>query len=232
MLYIDQPISVGFSYGDNSVDTTASAAPIVWKLLQAFHAKFPQYQSRDFGIFTESYGGHYGPGFSKYILDQNDAIDKGTVTGQKINLIALGINNGWINPYHNYKGIIDFSVDNEYKKLITKDRATTYYSKLDKTCLPLLQKCWKDNTNSACAKSVMTCSSTIESPITRSANFSAYDVRRGSSGKWPPMTYEKFLQKPGIQKAIGATRKYSECPDSVHMRFTRTGDGKVSWRCI
>src|ERR1700760_4740260 len=150
MLYIDQPITVGFSYGDNSGDTTATAAPVVWKLLQAFYAKFPQYKSRDFGIFTESYGGHYGPGFTKHILDQNDAIDKGKATGQKINIIALGINNGWINPYHNYKGIIDFSLDNEYKRLITKDRAKTYYSKLDKTCLPLLEKCWNENTNSAC----------------------------------------------------------------------------------
>ena len=40
--------------------STKSAAPYVWNLLQAFYASLPQYQSRDFGIFTESYGGHYG----------------------------------------------------------------------------------------------------------------------------------------------------------------------------
>jgi carboxypeptidase C (cathepsin A) len=48
MLYIDQPISVGFSYGDSNVDTSVNAAPLVWKLLQAFYTKFPQYKSRDF----------------------------------------------------------------------------------------------------------------------------------------------------------------------------------------
>jgi len=63
MLYVDQPIGVGFSYGTDPVTSTVTAAPYVWKLLQAFFAQFPQYESRDFGIFTESYGGHYGPGY-------------------------------------------------------------------------------------------------------------------------------------------------------------------------
>ena len=60
MLYIDQPIGVGFSYGDDQVSSSDQAATYVWILLQAFYAQFPQYENRDFGIFTESYGGHYG----------------------------------------------------------------------------------------------------------------------------------------------------------------------------
>jgi carboxypeptidase D len=62
MLYVDQPIGAGFSYGTESVNSTESAAPYVWILLQAFFELFPQYENRDFGLFTESYGGHYGPG--------------------------------------------------------------------------------------------------------------------------------------------------------------------------
>jgi carboxypeptidase C (cathepsin A) len=98
MLYIDQPIGVGFSYGTDPVTSTVTAAPYVWTLLQAFFAQFPQYESRDFGIFTESYGGHYGPEFASYFESQNAAIAKGTVTGQNVSLIALGINNGWYDP--------------------------------------------------------------------------------------------------------------------------------------
>lgn len=98
MLYVDQPIGVGFSYGTDSVTSTVTAAPYVWKLLQAFYTQFPQYENRDFGIFTESYGGHYGPEFAHYIQQQNSAIDAGSVTGQNINLVALGINNGWFDP--------------------------------------------------------------------------------------------------------------------------------------
>lgn len=54
MLYIDQPIGVGFSYGTNPVTSTVTAAPLVWKFLQAFYAQFPTYENRSLGIFTVS----------------------------------------------------------------------------------------------------------------------------------------------------------------------------------
>lgn len=92
MLYIDQPAGTGFSYetGETApsvvcdenefcqpsgvvnatveVNSTVAAAPFVWKFVQAFFNQFPQYENRDFGIFTESYGGHYGPGTSYICL--------------------------------------------------------------------------------------------------------------------------------------------------------------------
>ena len=101
MLYVDQPIGTGFSYGTDDATGTVSAAPYVWTLLQAFYAQFPQYQNRQFGLWTESYGGHYGPEFAEYFEEQNAAIAAGTITGDKINLIALGINNGFVHPKSN-----------------------------------------------------------------------------------------------------------------------------------
>lgn len=53
ILYVDQPIGVGFSYGVDNATSTKTAAPYVWKLLQAFYDQFPEYESRDFAIFTE-----------------------------------------------------------------------------------------------------------------------------------------------------------------------------------
>lgn len=94
MLYVDQPVGVGFSYGTDDTISTVTAAPHVWKLLQLFYKQFPQFESRDFGIFTESYGGHYGPEFADYIEEQNAAIASGSLNAEKIDLIALGINNG------------------------------------------------------------------------------------------------------------------------------------------
>jgi hypothetical protein len=112
MLYVDQPIGAGFSYGTQSVNSTATAAPYVWIFLQAFFSLFPRYESREFGLFTESYGGHYGPGkvdcnalgflltwslhteFSYYFETQNSLIRTGHLRGKCIDLIALGINNG------------------------------------------------------------------------------------------------------------------------------------------
>lgn len=109
MLYVDQPIGVGFSYGTDDVSSTVTAAPYVWKLLQAFYTQFPQYENRNFGIFTESYGGHYGPEFANYFETQNAAITSGSVTGENINLVALGINNGWTDPAISYKAYITYA---------------------------------------------------------------------------------------------------------------------------
>ncbi|KAJ0159601.1 Carboxypeptidase S1, partial [Colletotrichum tanaceti] len=96
MLYVDQPIGAGFSYGMSDITSTVKAAPNVWGLMQAFYSQFPDYKNRDFGLFTESYGGHYAPEFADYFQHQNEAIDKGAVKGEKIKLVAVGINNGWI----------------------------------------------------------------------------------------------------------------------------------------
>ena len=113
MLYVDQPIGTGFSYGTDDANSTVTAAPFVWKLLQAFYAQFPTYENRNFGLFTESYGGHYGPEFALYLWvwtlhyilhitqlpfseSKNADIGEGTASGVKIPLVALGINNGWV----------------------------------------------------------------------------------------------------------------------------------------
>ena len=65
-LFIDQPVGVGFSYGTTSVGTSQQAAADVWKFLQIWFAdaRFKKYAAPDFAIWTESYGGHYGPTFA------------------------------------------------------------------------------------------------------------------------------------------------------------------------
>jgi carboxypeptidase C (cathepsin A) len=232
MLYIDQPVGVGFSYGPDNVNTTAAAAPYVYKLLQAFYARFPEYKSRDFGIFTESYGGHYGPSFAKYILDQNDLVAAGNATGQHVNLIALGLNNGWIDPYDNYMGMIDFALNNTYRPLINETQAKKYYDKMNSQCMPQLQACNNGTGNNVCMLSLLTCKSTLELPLSSEGDFDVYDVRKpamiGADGvqpSFPPQTYEKYLHMPEIQSAIGASQKYDSCPRPIQTRFLKTGDG-------
>jgi carboxypeptidase C (cathepsin A) len=226
MLYIDQPISVGFSRGTDNVNSTKAAAPLIWNLLQAFYTKFPEYNSRDFGIFTESYGGHYGPAFAKYILDQNDAIDAGKRKGQKINMVALGLNNAWMNPYDAYKGMIDFATANSHKVLMSKDVGKSMTTTLNERCYPALKECWSTGTNAKCSQATRLCKSGIENRIMRRRSFDVYDVRRSPrTASFPPKTYQKFLRQPFIQTTIGAGKSFSECPTSVQIRFERTGDG-------
>ncbi|GME26731.1 carboxypeptidase s1 [Neofusicoccum parvum] len=229
MLYIDQPIGVGFSYGTNDVTSTETAAPYVWKLIQAFYDQFPQYESRDFGIFTESYGGHYGPEFASYIQSQNTAIDSGSVDGQKINLVALGVNNGWIDAEIQEKAYIDFSVNNTYKQIITASEATSYYNAYENTCLPAVQSCESSGTNRACINADTKCYNSIEGPLSEEADFNVYDVRISSSVTDPPETYADYLARSDVVKAIGAQSTYQECPSGPYYKFASTGDNPRSF---
>ncbi|TVY82157.1 Carboxypeptidase S1 [Lachnellula suecica] len=208
MLYVDQPIGTGFSYGTDPVTSTVTAAPYVWTLLQSFFASFPQYESRDFGIFTESYGGHYGPEFASYFER---------------------INNGWYDPIIQYKAYVDFSYNNTYKPLITAAQHTTYTNTYTSKCLPLLKTCPAvTGTNSACENADNTCYDDIEGPLSN-ANFDVYDIREPSNDPYPPETYVTYLQSSKVMTAIGAKATYAECPDAPYEGFANTGDDSRSF---
>jgi len=225
MLYVDQPIGVGFSYGTNPVTSTVTAAPLVWKLIQAFYAQFPQYENRDFGIFTESYGGHYGPEFASYFESQNAAIKSGSITGQNVSLIALGINNGWYDPIIQEKAYVDFSYNNTYKPIISASQHTTYTNIYNSKCLPALKQCTSTTgSNSACENADNVCNEYIESPLTNAADFDVYDIRQPSNDPNPPETYVTYLQSSKVVSAIGAKSTYTECPDAPYEKFASTGD--------
>ncbi|KAF4461546.1 carboxypeptidase D [Fusarium albosuccineum] len=225
MLYVDQPIGTGFSYGTDDVTSTLTAAPRVWKLLQAFYAQFPEYEGREFGLFTESYGGHYGPEFAFYFEQQNAAIDAGKIQGEKINLVALGINNGWIDPANQYKDYIDYAANNTYRKLINDKQYTSYVSTYQKKCVPAFAKCTGLTANDdACGNADDTCNSAIESSLESLADFGYYDIRHPRDDPFPPATYSTYLQSSAVMKAIGTQSTYGECPDAPYQKFMSSGD--------
>ncbi|GAM34978.1 hypothetical protein TCE0_015f02914 [Talaromyces pinophilus] len=232
MLYIDQPIGTGMSYGIDNVTSTAAAAPYVWSFLQAFYNQFPEYKGRDFGLFTESYGGHYGPGFADYILDQNAAIDAGRVTGEKINLVALGINNGWTDPGDLYKAYIDYAQFNGYRPLITPQYAAEYYAAYAAICKPALDLCPSPvGDDAACIAANAACEGSIYSQITADSDFDVYDVREPSINAGLPGAYSVYLNRPDVLRAIGAKHPFEDCtntlePGSIvpYAEFQVTGD--------
>jgi len=124
MLFIDQPIGVGFSYGNLNVGTTALAAADFWSMLQIFFSdpKFAKYKDRPLGLFTESYGGHFGPSFAAYFLSQNEKIRAGELEGIIINFKALGVGNGLTDAVHQYEGYIDYADGNPYRALVEAER--------------------------------------------------------------------------------------------------------------
>jgi len=65
MLFLSQPLGVGFSHGSSTVDTTQAAAEAAWEVLQAVLSKLPETSrnttSRAFHLWTERYGTERAP---------------------------------------------------------------------------------------------------------------------------------------------------------------------------
>lgn len=219
MLYIDQPLEVGFSTGNNSVNSTKSAAPYVWNLLQAFYASFPDYHSRDFGIFTESYGGHYGAEFAQYIQHQNNI-----KAGEHIDLIALGINNGWHDSIIQEPAYVDYAYNNSYKPFISEAQHTRYHQYFEDYCLPDLLLCNQTGSDFDCTTADRACNAVVENPLYNYIDFNLYDIRKPTNDFEPPENYLKYLHDPDVQKAIGAKTQFVECSDEISRRFISTGD--------
>ena len=99
-----QPPTGRYPTGDvTSLDTTDLAAAAAYHILQAFYSALPQLdsevESKVFNLWTESYGGHYGPAFYNYFYEQNQMIADGKSNGTKLEMNSLGIINGIIDEY-------------------------------------------------------------------------------------------------------------------------------------
>eukprot|EP00621_Florenciella_sp_RCC1693_P005607 CAMPEP_0182523910 /NCGR_PEP_ID=MMETSP1323-20130603/1411_1 /TAXON_ID=236787 /ORGANISM="Florenciella parvula, Strain RCC1693" /LENGTH=466 /DNA_ID=CAMNT_0024732387 /DNA_START=55 /DNA_END=1455 /DNA_ORIENTATION=+ len=103
MLYIEQPMGVGFSYSTQKSDYIEvgddEAAENNYKLMLQFLERFPEYEKNEFYITAESYGGHYMPTLAKYIVDHNEE--------GKINFGGFAVGNPYTDPVENTIGTVD-----------------------------------------------------------------------------------------------------------------------------
>ncbi|KAK0460685.1 alpha/beta-hydrolase [Desarmillaria tabescens] len=231
MIYIDQPIGTGFSFGTDTVNSTLSAAPFVWTAFQILFesGQFSKFESREFIFATESYGGHYGPAFVTYFDQQNALIQQGAIEGVEIVVSALMINNGWYDPLIQNKAYIDFATDAPGYGQLQSDRVlqemNTAYFKAG-GCLEQEQACYaagdSSSSNRICRTADNFCVENIFVPAVGDRD--SDDLRQNSSALFPPSFYIDFLSNTTIKERIGATSDYSECADAPFELFVRTGD--------
>lgn len=97
IIFIEQPAGVGFSYSGNTADYTvgdARSAADFWAAIQQWMLVFPDYAKKPLWITGESYGGHYVPTTSAYIVKQNLAWQNDSPY-QQINFAGLMVGNAW-----------------------------------------------------------------------------------------------------------------------------------------
>lgn len=98
IVFLDQPINVGFSYTNGEqVSNTVDAANDVYAFLQLFLTTYKQYKDLDFHVTGESYAGHYVPAIGAKIAAENEALEGMHALGSEkveIKLTGLAIGNG------------------------------------------------------------------------------------------------------------------------------------------
>ncbi|KAH8884122.1 carboxypeptidase S1 [Thozetella sp. PMI_491] len=222
MLYIDQPIGVGFSYGSGpEINSTVAAIPYLWTFLQRFISKFPEFKGRDLGIFAESYGGHYGPEFARYILEKNAAGE-----GERINVIALGINSGLYDYTIQEKAMIEYAYNNPYRQLINESDYEDRMNAYSTLCVPAVAQCAKTGTDDDCSNADDICYTEAEGNISErpDLDFDVYDIRSGADDPNPPTTYINYLAREDVLQAIGAETAYHASNNTIFNQFISTGD--------
>ena len=224
-----------------TANSTVAAAPNFYLTLQAFTGAFPQYSQTGVFFTTESYGGHYAPIFSRYILEQNALNTTGTAL---IDLRAVLIGNGWYNPILQYQAYYNYT--SNYSTQIHQGGNTYgvhYNASIDgyvynnmygtHNCLDQLIDCnahtfasnSSDGTgNQVCSAADTFCYNTVESPYDNIFGRDEYDIRYLTPDPFPYAFYVDYLNNATVQAAIGAFTNFSESSSITSTAFSSTGD--------
>ncbi|KAJ7700871.1 serine carboxypeptidase [Mycena rosella] len=99
MLFIDQPVGVGFSYAEygETVATTEEATKDIAVFLAIFFESMDGLKGRALHIAGESYGGRYVPLFAAEVYDQNRRLEQLGITALNITSVLIG---GTITSYY------------------------------------------------------------------------------------------------------------------------------------
>ncbi|KAI0110435.1 Alpha/Beta hydrolase protein [Nemania sp. FL0031] len=205
--------------------STPDAAPNFWKTLQGFMGAFPQYSRNGFHFATESYGGHYGPIFNKYIEEQNAHLPR---HAKKINLETVLIGNGWYDPIVQYQAYYNFTVfpGNTYDYApFDKSNAEMFYNNLygKGNCYDRLQDCKRTGDNAICRLADNYCAYLVELVYDDVLGRDEYDMRELVPDPFPYGFYVDYLNTPKVQAAIGAYTNFSS-NGAVGNAFDSTGD--------
>ncbi|KAJ4295345.1 hypothetical protein N0V90_007356 [Kalmusia sp. IMI 367209] len=239
--------------GNNTQNSSVIAARAAWHFLQGFLSAFPQYnpgqhpnrtvtEPAGINLFTESYGGQYGPTFADFFEDQNERRRTGELPVNntlEIKLASLGIINGIVDTLIQTPAMASFVFNNtydvqgmtqtDYLNLLSNFKRPSGCQDLGNQCHARVTagafegKNLDAETTSICAKASDACWY-IQGKALQLSGRSPYDIRVTPPNSFPSYAYLEYLNSADVLQSIGAKVNFTESNPQVFQAFDQTGD--------
>ena len=220
VIFLDQPVNVGYSYSGGSVSNTIAAGKDVYALMTLFFNQFPEYAHQDFHIAGESYAGHYIPVFASEILSHKK---------RNINLKSVLIGNGLTDGYTQYAYYKPFACgEYVWPAVLSESECQSMENALPR-CQSLIEGCYDSDSVWSCVPAAIYCNNAMMGPYQRTG-LNVYDIR-GPCEDTNNLCYEEmgfisdYLNRPDVMKALGAeVSSYDSCNMDINRAFLFAGD--------
>lgn len=223
IIFLDEPVNVGFSYSEKRVGTTRAAGEDVYAMLNLFFEKFPQYNGNGFHIAGESYAGHYIPAIAT-------AIQSHPLPERVFNLTSLLIGNGITDSLHQAPAYKMMACgEGGHPAILDQETCDNYNNDLP-TIQRLMSACYEHQDRLRCIPASFAENRLLE-PFEKSG-LNIYDIRTKCDDSAGGLCYkqldyiDQYLNDADVQDALGVeAMQFAGCADSVGVDFTFTGDG-------
>ena len=223
VIFLDQPVNVGFSYSEKRVSNTRAVGKDVYALLNLFFETFPEYNGNGFHISGESYAGHYIPGIATEIL-AHDAPER------VFNLTSLLIGNGITDPLRQDPSYQKMACGEGGHPPIVSEEECANWNKDLPWIQQLTKACYKFDNALTCVPASIAAGRLLE-PFEKTG-LNIYDIRSPCEDSDSGLCYkgldyiDQYLNLPEVQEALGVeTKQFEGCSNSVGYNFALTGDG-------
>ncbi|KAK4190436.1 putative carboxypeptidase Y precursor [Podospora australis] len=220
VIFLDQPVNVGYSYSGSSVSNTIAAGKDVYALLTLFFHQFPEYAKQDFHIAGESYAGHYIPVFASEILSHKN---------RNINLKSLLIGNGLtdgLTQYEHYRPMA--CGKGGYPAVLDESECRSMDNALPR-CQSLIQNCYDSGSVWSCVPASIYCNNALIGPYQKTGQ-NVYDIR-GKCEDSSNLCYSAlgwisdYLNQKSVMDALGVeVSGYESCNFDINRNFLFQGD--------
>lgn len=220
IIFLDQPVNVGYSYSDSSVSTTQAASKDVYAFLTMFFHKFPEYAKQDFHIAGESYAGHYIPQFASDILSHEKT---------NINLKSIAIGNGLTDGLTQYTQYRPMACGEGGYPAVLNEQECNAMDQASPRCGGLIESCYKSESPWSCIPASIYCNNALIMPYQKTGR-NVYDIR-GPCEDSSNLCYSElgwiseYLNKPEVIESLGAeVSEYESCNFDINRNFLLHGD--------